>query len=123
MFNKRAPAKETGQIHAIVIPVPKNNLDHPVVVPVCLDTPTVTDHSVYRQKQKLLENLDIHDMTEQEKDEWITMVWDPAHELELAVKDVRKDAVFDWFELLISQINEATEQHTIGKRLQKSESG
>ena len=31
------------------------------------------------------------------------------HELDLAVKDVRKDTVFDWFELLISQINEATE--------------
>ena len=30
-------------------------------------------------KQKLLANLDIPDMTEQEKDGWITMVWDPAH--------------------------------------------
>ena len=55
-----------------------------------------------------------------EKDEWVTMVWDPAHVLELAVKYVRKDSVFDWFEHHIKLINEATELLNIGKCLQQS---
>ena len=46
LFDKMTPAKETGQIHAIVIPVPENSLDQPLIVPVCLDAPTVTDHSI-----------------------------------------------------------------------------
>ena len=55
-------------------------------------------------KEKLLENIDIPEMTDKEKDDWITMVWDPAHELELAVKDVRKDSVFDWLDLHINRL-------------------
>ena len=152
LFDKMTPAKETGQIHAIMIPVPENNLAQPLIVPVCLDVPTVKDHSIaglaqlaisvlhnagaedkqlegiavdgeYVKKgikQKLLENLDIPNMNEEEKDAWISMIWDPAHELELAVKDVRKDSVFDWLELVIKQINEATELLNIGKGLQES---
>ena len=46
LFDKMTPAKETGQIHAIVIPVPENSLAQPLIVPVCLDVPTVKDHSV-----------------------------------------------------------------------------
>ena len=146
------PVKETGQIHAIIIPVPENPLSQPLLVPICLEVPTVTDHSVsglaklsksvlnnvgaedtqlegiavdgeYVKKgikDKLLEDLDIPKMTDKEKDDWITMVWDPAHELELAVSDARKDSAFDWFNLHIRQINEATEMLNIGKGLQQS---
>ena len=152
IFDKMTPAKETGQIHAVVIPVPENPLSQPLLVPICLDVPTVTDHSIsglaklsksvlnnvgaedtqlegiavdgeYVKKgikEKLLEYLDIPKMTDKEKDDWITMVWDPAHELELAVNDARKDSVFEWFNLHIRQINEATEMLNIGKGLQQS---
>jgi hypothetical protein len=49
LFDKMTPAKETGQIHAIMIPVPENNLAQPLIVPVCLDVPTVKDHSIATQ--------------------------------------------------------------------------
>ena len=59
-------------------------------------------------------------MNSSEKEDWITFVWDPAHELELAIKDVRKDDIFDWLQRHIKQINEATELLNIGKGLQQS---
>ena len=152
LFDKMTPSKETGQIHAMVIPVPENSLSQPLIVPVCLDVPTVTDHSVeglaalataeltkigaedsqlegiavdgeYVKKgikKKLLEALDIPNMSEEDKDNWISMIWDPAHEVELAIKDVRKDSVFEWLEQFIKQVNEATELLNIGKGLQES---
>ena len=152
LFDKMTPSKETGQIHAIVIPVPENNLSQPLIVPVCLDVPPVTDHSIaglaelvkaelnkigaddsqvegiavdgeYVKKgikKKLLELLDLPDMSNEEKDGWISMTWDPAHELELAVKDVRKDSVYEWLEKIIKQVNDATELLNIGKGLQES---
>ena len=152
LFDKMTPAKETGQIHAIIIPVPENPLSQPLLVPVCLEVPPVTEHSVpalaklamsvlkkfgvedsqlegiavdgeYVKKgikAKLLEELDIPNMDEEDKAAWITCVWDPAHELELAMKDVRKDVVFDWLENHIKMINEATEILSIGKGLQQS---
>ena len=73
-------------------------------------------------KNKLVEELDIPGMNNVDKDSWITLVWDPAHELELAVKDVRKDDVFEWLDLYIKQVNEATELLNIGKGLQQSKS-
>ena len=152
LFDKMTPSKETGQIHALVIPVPENPLSQPLLVPVCLEVPPVTEHSVpalaklaksvlngsgvddkqlegiavdgeYVRKgikEKLLELLDLPGMDEEDKAGWITCVWDPAHELELAMKDVRKDQVFDWLEKHIKLINEATELLNIGKGLQQS---
>ena len=99
LFDKMTPSKETGQIHAIVIPVPENSLSQPLIVPVCLDAPPVTDHSIeglallakaeldkigvedsqlegiavdgeYVKKgikKKLLETLDIANMSEEDK--------------------------------------------------------
>ena len=133
LFDKMTPSKETGQIHAIVIPVPENSLSQSLIVPVCLDAPTVTDHSTEGlaefakteltkigvedsqlegiavdgeyvkkgTKKKLLEALDIPNMSEDDKNNWISMIWDPAHELELAVKDVKKDTMFNWLELFL----------------------
>ena len=152
LFDKMTPSKETGQIHAIIIPVPENQMSHPLLVPVCLDVPPVTDHSIpalaklsktvvnkfgandkqiegvavdgeYVRKglkDKLIEELDIPGLNTDDKDSWITLVWDPAHELELAVKDVRKDNIFEWLEHYIKQGNEATELLNIGKGLQQS---
>ena len=37
------------------------------------------------------------EITYDEKDEWIIVVRDPAHMLDLALKYVRKYSVFDWF--------------------------
>ena len=37
----------------------------------------------------MISEIDIPGMTSTQKGNWITFVWDPAHELELAVKDVR----------------------------------
>ena len=151
-FDKMTPSKETGQIHALIIPVPENPLSQPLLVPVCLEVPPVTEHSIpalakmaksvinsfgvedkqlegiavdgeYVRKgikDKLLEELDLPGMTAKEKGAWITCVWDPAHELELAMKDVRKDGVFDWLDNHIKLINEATELLSIGKGLQQS---
>ena len=152
LFDKMTPSKETGQIHAIIISVPENQMSHPLLVPVCPDVPPVTDHSITALaklsktvvnkfgandkqikgvavdreyvrkglKDKLIEELDIPGLNTDDKDSWITLVWDPAHELELAVKDVRKDNIFEWLEQYIKQVNEATELLIIGKGLQQS---
>ena len=68
----------------------------------------------------MIAELDIPGMSSDQKGNWITFVWDPAHELELAVKDVRKEDIFQWLENMIKQINEATELLNIGKGLQQS---
>ena len=152
VMDKMTPSKRTGQIHALIVPVPENSLSQPLLVPLCLEVPPVTElhaaglaslsKSVLNNagaedfqlegigvdgeyvkkgfKEKLLEILEIPEFTLEEKAEWFTMVWEPAHELELAVKDVRKDGVFDWLDKHIKLINEATELLNIGKGLQQS---
>ena len=151
-FDKMTPAKETGQVHALVIPVPENPLSQPLIVPVFLDLPPVQQHDIASLaklsksalekfgvedkqvegiavdgeyvkkgiKDKIIAELDISDMDPTELGEWITVIWDPAHELELAVKDVRKEDIFEWMENYIKQINEATELLNISKGLQQS---
>ena len=151
-FDKMTPAKETGQVHAIIVPVPENQMSQPLLVPVFLDLPPVQQHDIaslaklsksvmtrfaiedkqiegiavdgeYMKKgikNKFIDELDIPEMDDKELGEWITFVWDPAHELELATKDVRKENIFDWLENHIKQINEATELLNIGKGLQQS---
>ena len=71
-------------------------------------------------KGKLLDILDVPGFDKEDKEGWITMVWEPAHELELAVKDVRKGSTFVWLDQHIKMINEATELLNIGKGLQQS---
>ena len=46
LFDKMTPAKETGQIHALIVPVPENPLSESFLVPVCLEVPPVTEHSI-----------------------------------------------------------------------------
>ena len=45
-FDKMTPAKETGQVQAIIIPVPENQLNKPLLVPVFLDLPPVQHHDI-----------------------------------------------------------------------------
>ena len=59
-------------------------------------------------------------MNHSQKGDWITFVWDPANEVELAIKNVRKEDIFQWLENHIKQINEATGLLNIGKGLQQS---
>ena len=71
---------------------------------------------------KLINILDKHpDMTKREMNQWITQRWEPAHNIELATKDV-EDSVdgFDWFNNHIRVVNEATEVLKIGKGLQQT---
>ena len=71
-------------------------------------------------KKKLIAELDIPGMNHSQKGDWITFVWDPAHEVELTIKNVRKEDIFQWLENHIKQINEATGLLNIGKGLQQS---
>ena len=71
-------------------------------------------------KTKLLELLDIEGWTELDKDRWITAVWEPAHQLELTTKDVRKLDAFDWLEKQIQIINDVASILNIGKGLEES---
>ena len=71
-------------------------------------------------KSKLLELLDIENWTEDDKDFWITAVWEPAHQLELTTKDVRKSSSFEWLENLIDVVSDITNLLNIGKGLEQS---
>ena len=71
-------------------------------------------------KTKLLELLEIEDWSESEKDQWITAIWEPAHQLELTTKDVRNSTTFEWLENIISVISDITNLLNIGKGLEQS---
>ena len=51
---------------------------------------------------------------------WITSVWEPAHEVELTAKGVRKENIFEWFNKDVELINDAVGLLNIGKGLQMS---
>ena len=71
-------------------------------------------------KRKLLERLDIPDRSVDDLDKWVTSRWEPAHQLELATKDVKKEVAFDWFEEHIKIVNDTTNVLNIGKGLEQS---
>ena len=73
-----------------------------------------------RVKDKLLDLLDIDEMTKEEKEEWVTEVWEPAHQLELVTKDVKDDATFLWFKEHIQVLNDTAAILGIGKGLEQS---
>ena len=43
-MDKMIPYKRTGQIHAIIIPVPENSLSQNLLVPLMLDVPIVKEY-------------------------------------------------------------------------------
>ena len=68
----------------------------------------------------LLDMLQLEGWNKEEKGAWITQVWEPAHQLELATKDVKENAVFEWFENHIQIIEDVTAVLGIGKGLEQS---
>ena len=44
VMDKTTPNKRTGQIHAIIIPVPSNSLSDVMLAPLMLEVPPVTYH-------------------------------------------------------------------------------
>ena len=71
---------------------------------------------------KLIDIMDKHpDMSRSQMVEWITQRWEPAHNIELATKDIKDlDNVFDWFNNHIRVVNDATEVLRSGKGLQQT---
>ena len=154
VMDKMTPSKRTGQVHAIIVPVPENPLSQPLLVPLMLDVPIVkgdgydadglskmakkilNDAGAEDQqlegigwdgeyvkkgvKAKFMGVLSIDNWTDDQKDRWITSVWEPAHELELAMKDLRKESIFEWHNKDVNLINEAVGMLNIGKGLQQS---
>ena len=114
------PNKRTGQIHAIIVPVPSNPLSDVMLAPVMPEVPPVTHHDaaglaamarnvlngagvkdsqlegvgwdgqyvLLGEMEKLIELLDIPGMDTDTKR--ITQMWEPAHNIELATKDLKK---------------------------------
>ncbi|CAB3988084.1 Hypothetical predicted protein [Paramuricea clavata] len=70
--------------------------------------------------EKLIELLDIPGMDTDTKRKWITQMWEPAHNIELATKDIREmTTVFDWFVEHISIVNGIIQTLNIGKGLEQ----
>ena len=152
MMDKMTPNKQTGQMHAVVIPVPENPLSQDFLKPMMLDVPTVPNlaaaglaesaKNVFNDagfgddqlegigwdgeyvkkgvKGKLLDILDIEGMSFEEMDNWVSQVWEPAHQLELTTKDIKEDPHFSWFVELIQTLNDTTAILGIGKGLEQS---
>ena len=73
-----------------------------------------------RVKDKLLDVLEIDGMSKKEKEDWVTEVWEPAHQLELVTKDVKDDEIFLWFKEHIQILNDTAAILGIGKGLEQS---
>ena len=54
-------------------------------------------------KRKFIEMIEIENMNTEEKDLWLTARWEPAHQLELTTKDIRKLYAFVWLDLNIGK--------------------
>ena len=154
IMDKMTPRRRTGQIHGIVIPVPENPLTQDLLVPLMLEVPPTTDLSAeglaklakevfnnagfsderlegvgwdgeYEKKGVKRKLLDVPGRTADELSEWITSRWEPAHQLELATKDVKKESHFDWFEEHIKVVYDTYDTYdtnvlNIGKGLEQS---
>ena len=153
-MDKMTPNKQTGQVHAMITPVPENPLSEDFIVAVMMPVPVVTEgdavglakmsKSIFNEAGagdhqlegvgwdgqyvkmgvlgKLLEIMEKNNnMDDKQMKEWITQRWEPAHNIELATKDVKDDVgVFDWFNTHIKVVNEATEVLKTGKGLQQT---
>jgi hypothetical protein len=71
-------------------------------------------------KDKLLDILEIEGMTKDDMKEWVTEVWEPAHQLELVTKDVKSDNTFDLLTDHIQVLNDTATILGIGKGLEQS---
>ena len=71
-------------------------------------------------KGELLDILQLEGWNKEEKEAWITQVWEPAHQLELATKDVKENVLFEWFQNHIQVIEDVAGVLGIGKGLEQS---
>ena len=71
-------------------------------------------------KGKLVELIDMEGWSKEDLEEWITQVWEPAHQLELVTKDVKEDDPMAWFNNHIETLNETANVLGIGKGLEQS---
>ena len=58
-------------------------------------------------------------MTPEDLQQWITIIWEPAHNINLADGDIRGLDIFDWLVTLTSCIGELTSNLGIGKGLEQ----
>ena len=70
---------------------------------------------------KLLAKLDLGQdrMTPEDLQQWITIIWEPAHNINLADGDIRGLDIFDWHVTLTSCVGEVTSNLGIGKGLEQ----
>lgn len=152
VMDKITPRKKTGQVHAVIVPVPENSFDKHLLVPMMVELPPPNNLSakglpetakkVFNDaefsddqlkgigwdgeyvkkgvKMKLFEDLQVFDMSSNELDKWIPEIWEPAHQLELATKDIKKDDTFKWFEEHIGIVKDTINVLNIGKGLEES---
>ena len=71
-------------------------------------------------RDNLLDVMEMEGWNKEEKEGWVTKVWEPAHQLELVTKDVKGDSAFSWFNDLIQVLNDTTSLLGIGKGLEQS---
>ena len=71
-------------------------------------------------KGKVLDQLGIGEFTKEEKNLWVTEVWELAHQFGLVTKDVKKDPIFSLLNDHIQTINDTASIVGIGKGLEQS---
>lgn len=71
-------------------------------------------------KGKILEQLEMEGWSKEELKDWVTEVWEPAHQLELVTKDIKDDDPMAWFNQHISILNDITSILGFGKGLEQS---
>ena len=71
-------------------------------------------------KSKIVEQMEMEGWSRVELKEWVTEVWEPAHQLELVTKDIKEDDPMAWFNEHIQTLNDTTNILGFGKGLEQS---
>ena len=71
-------------------------------------------------KSKIVEQMEMEGWSTAELKEWVTEVWEPAHQLELVTKDIKADDLMAWFNDHIQTLNDTTNILGFGKGLEQS---
>ena len=70
-------------------------------------------------KKQLVQKLEVPGLSSAKLQDWITEIWEPAHNINLADHDVRDMAMFDWLVRATNQVGDITEILGIGKGLEQ----
>ena len=71
-------------------------------------------------KQKIIDRMEMEGWSKEELEEWLTEVWEPAHQLELVTKDVKEDNPLAWLNDHIQILNDTANILGLGKGLEQS---